>query len=233
MHTQSIFFSHIFKGLLFALLILSTNFSYASSFLYEQTPFDPFLGFQSDSALFGANGDDFKLNNNVSIDSITWWGRYIGTETPDNDNFIVKIFQQLSEIPNSNPGFAGSVSYEKLANQDYYRYQLLLNDPLKLIAGDYFISIQNDLPIDLNSTPSQWEWLFGDGVKANGKTIYYFYTSGNNTWSEDDFSGVDMAFSLEGSRNQTIPEPNTLVLLLLGSSLLIIARKGIKNTLRA
>jgi hypothetical protein len=42
-----------------------------------------------------------------------------------------------------------------------------------------------------------------------------------------------MAFSLEGSRIQTIPEPNTLILLLLGCSMLIIANKAMKNTYQA
>ncbi|PPD32760.1 MAG: hypothetical protein CTY19_10705 [Methylomonas sp.] len=218
MNTQSKPLNNIFRGLIILSLALAANVSTAAAVLYQQAPVvDPIIdGFQSDISSGQINGDDFSVAH-VNIQSIVWWGTYVD---PDADPFEVKLFNDLSNYPASAlSGFVSAPTELFNINQEeYYRYELILNNPLQLLAGDYFLSIQN-------AGLSNWFWLYGN--PGNGNTIVK-----DPDWSVEN-SGVDMAFSLEGSRNQTIPEPNTLVLLLLGCSLLIIARKGMKNTLQA
>ena len=216
MHTQSKPFNKFFKCLIVISFALTTNLSNAAEVLFQQDVVDPVDGFQSDASVGRINGDDFSVAQ-VKVESIAWWGSYFNQAA---DDFEVKVFNNLGNYPAS--ALIGSVTVSSAlfdtSQQEYFRYKLDLISPLELIAGNYFLSIQN-------VGTSDWVWLYGN--PGNGNTIIK-----NPDWSVEN-SGVDMAFSLEGSRNQTIPEPNTLVLLLLGSSLLIIARKGIKNTLQA
>lgn len=216
MNRQSKLFSKFVRGLIVVSLALTANVSNSAEILFQQAVIDPVDGFQSDASVGFINGDDFSVAH-VKIESISWWGAYFNQ---DADDFEVKIFNNLSNYPIS--GLSGLLSVSSalsdLNQQEYYRYQLDLTNPLELIADNYFLSIQN-------VGTSDWVWLFGN--PGNGNTILK-----DPDWILIN-SGSDMAFSLEGSRIQTVPEPNTLALLLLGCSLLFFAHKGVKNNWQA
>lgn len=216
MNRQSKLFSKFVRGLMVVSLALTANVSNSAEILFQQAVIDPVDGFQSDASVGLINGDDFSVAH-VKIESISWWGAYFNQ---DADDFEVKIFNNLSNYPIS--GLSGSLSVSSalsdLNQQEYYRYQLDLTNPLELIADNYFLSIQN-------VGTSDWVWLFGN--PGNGNTILK-----DPDWILKN-SGSDMAFSLEGNRIQTVPEPNTLILLFLGCSLLFFTHKGMTNNLQA
>ena len=222
MHTQSKLFSTFVRGLIVVSLALTTNVSNSAEVLFQQAVIEPDVnGFLSDAS--SINGDDFSVAH-VNVESIAWWGGYINQST---DDFVVKLFDDLSDTPSGISALSGNVSvlqtlFDINTQQNYYQYQLVLSNPLELLAGNYFLSIQN-------IGTSDWAWLFGN----NGNDYSVFYVDPDLSWSEDTFTGKDMAFSLEGSRIQTIPEPTTLLLLLLGFSLLIVTHKSMQNTLQA
>lgn len=207
-------------------LALSASVSNGSEVLFQQTVVEPIEGFQSDTSFF--YGDDFSVANPVNLVSISWWGAYIDPNSgsltpspvPSEDQFSVKIFNALSDTPNNVLDLTGTLSRSVTgSNLDYYLYQLTLNPSLSLGAGKHFLSIQNQ------TSTVNWLWFWG--TPGNGTTISYI--NPNPSWTEDSSYGADMAFSLEGSRIQTIPEPNILILLLLGSSMIFLANKRMKK----
>lgn len=222
MHTQSKPFSTFVRGLIVVSLALTVSVSNAAEVLFQQAVVDPTDGYQSDVSAGFLNGDDFSVAH-VNVESISWWGSYFNRGT---DDFVVKLFDDLSDTPDSVSALSGSMSVSSTlldANlQEFYRYQLDLSTPLELLAGNYFLSIHN-------VGTSEWVWLFGS--PGNGTTIFNF--APDTDWAEDSSLPLDMAFSLEGSRIQTIPEPTMLMLLLLGFSLLIVTHKGMQNTMQA
>lgn len=232
MDTASKIFKPLIKALMAISLALSASVSNGSEVLLQQTVVEPIGGFQSDASAGILNGDDFSVVNSINLESISWWGAYIDpnsgllTPSPDpsEDQFSVKIFNALSDTPNNVSDLTGILSRSVAgSNSDYYLYQLTLNSSLSLGAGNHFLSIQNQI------STVNWFWLFG--TPGNGTTI--FNVASDTDWTEDSLSGIDMAFSLEGSRIQTIPEPNTLILLLLGSGMIFLATKRMKNTFQA
>jgi hypothetical protein len=207
----------LLKGLLLAFLVLTANISYAA-LLYQQEVIDPVDGFQADNSGVFFNGDDFSVASGIDLESISWWGAYF---TENSDQFSVKIFDSLTDTPASVTDLTGTVTRSSALfdsnQQEYYLYQFTLSSPLELLAGDYFLSVHN-------TGDSEWVWLFGN--TANGLTIYT--DDANSDWNEDS-SGSDMAFRLEGNQIQAVPESNTMLLLLLGYGGFAMVRRRIKG----
>jgi hypothetical protein len=243
MHTQSKFLIKIFRGLIVVSLVLTANASNASSF-FQQGVIEPIDGIQADNPGGFINGDDFNVASPTNLESISWWGAYFGPNPNDPDTiqlvtvptdyvdqFSVKIFNSLSATPDSVDDLIGTLERSVTgSNSDYYLYKLTLSSSLPLLTGNHFLSIHNTGYSAPDTYDYAWFWLSGNA--SNDVTIST-PLPGNSSW--DPVSGPldGMAFSLEGSRIQTIPEPNTLILLLLGCSMLIIANKAMKNTYQA
>ena len=230
MDTPSKIFKPFIKALLAISLALSASVSNGSEVLFQQTVVEPINGFQSDASFF--NGDDFSVANPVNLESISWWGAYIDPNSgsvipspdPSEDQFSVKIFNTLSDTPNNVLDLNGTLSRSVTgSNSDYYLYQLTLNTSLSLGASSHFLSIQNQ------TSTVNWQWLWG--TPGNGTTI--LYENPQPSWTEDSSYDADMAFRLEGIRIQTVPEPNILILLLLGSGMICLANKKMKKAFPA
>jgi hypothetical protein len=175
--------------------------------LFEQTAtVNPILdGVQGDASSF-QNVDDFKIGHS-SLQSITWWGTYLFEDT---DAFSVKIYSDLTGTGTVLHDF-GSVSLtsqDSLLNgamEQYYEYRFDLVSQLELMAGNYFLSIQNQ-------GASTWYWLFGNG--GSGSSSYLV----DGAWVTDSFG--DLSFRLEGTKlGGSVPEPEMALLLLLGLGL--------------
>ena len=211
--------SHLFNkkfaiGLLAISLSSITGISQAA-LLYEQSPVDPVDGPQADiNAGTGLFADNFTVTHS-NLESISWWGAYLSEDT---DDFVVKIYSDLGGTGTLRHDF-GSVSvvrspFTDSANAAYYRYQFdFSTTPLDLSAGTYYLSIQNQ-------GQSSWAWLYGN----SGNGLFWNLPDSAPNWSELNNQG-NLAFRLEGSPIQNVPEPDTTILMLLGGSMLVMSFK--------
>lgn len=204
------------RAILALTMVLVAEVSVAAM-IFEQTPIDPFNGFQSDLNVGYLNGDDFTVTQ-VNLQSISWWGY---SYTGGNETFDVNIYSGPSDITGLASPLSGVLTATSVldSNQtEFYLYQLTLNTPLNLAAGDYLLSIQSQ---DIHD----WFWAFGN--LGNSQTAYLEPT--DSAWNVDNVSGVDMAFRLDGDRPQVIPEPSSMALLLLGFGIIAKSRHFSSN----
>ena len=86
-----------------------------------------------------------------------------------------------------------------------------------MAGGDeYLLSVAN-----ANGNSIDWYWA--DSEDGDGTT---YYSDSINDWSEDNI-GIDAAFILEGETVAAVPEPGTLMLMLIGVAGLVYSRRTI------
>ena len=221
MYTLQPHFMKLAMGLLLISLSAITGISEAAP-LYEQSPIDFINGYEADSSS-PLLADNFTIAHS-NLESISWWGAYLDINT---DDFVVKLYSDLAGTGMLLQDF-GSVSVGQtplppnLVSPAYYKYQFDLSTPLELLAGTYYLSIQN-----LGS--STWFWLTGN--PGNGSFWNFIDTPAPPLhWSiarddQDQVIPQDLAFRLEGSPIQNAPEPDIMMLMLLGGGMLATSFK--------
>ena len=161
------------------------------------------LSTTSDTAVYESFQVDPSSSDHIKVDSIDWVGSYTPNYGPVNPQFDIQVYDstgsslvaerigQATEtaLPNGNALFTPNFSY----SLD------LSNDKLALYSGYYYLVIQAILP----AVQGAWYWdTASSGLGAS--TIYSAY--GSPTWLD---TNVNFAFTLNG----TVPEPETLLLL--------------------
>jgi len=217
MYTLPPLYKKLAVGLLAISLSMITGISEAA-LLYEQSPVDPVDGPQADintgSGLFA---DNFNIAHS-NLESISWWGAYLAEDT---DNFVVKLYSDLVGTGTLLHDF-GSVPFVKSSlltdsiGTAYYKYQFDFSTPIELLAGTYYLSVQNQ-------GSSSWAWLYGN--PGNGS--FWNLPDSASDWAEPN-NQQDLAFRIEGSLSpnptpppiQNAPEPNITMLMLLGGGML-------------
>lgn len=200
-------------GLLAISLSVITEIS-AAALLYEQSPVDPVDGPQADiNSGTGLFADNFTITAHSNLESISWWGAYFAEGT---DDFVMKLYSDLGGAGTLFHDF-GSVSFQDSSNTTYHRNKFDLSTPLDLVAGSYYLSIQNQ-------GTSSWAWLYGNP----GNNSFWNLSVSASAWTELT-NQPDLAFRLEGSPIQSVPEPNTTMLMLLGGGMLAMSQLSHKK----
>ena len=202
----------IFWGLASATIIYDNNVVVATG-----ATSDPGIG------LFVA--DDFVLQPGATtITDIHWTGLYAEANTPGTDNFTIRFYADNSGNPAASPFqtyiFGSSVNRTDtgidILGFDLYSYSVDIS-PLSLSANTRFwLSIVNNT----NSDPDDnWSWGAAEGGNSR-------FVLSDGIWRENT-RGLD--FQLTGIREPVltgIPEPASMLLLLLGFAVLALRRKG-------
>lgn len=148
------------------------------------------------------NADSFSVSDTVNITSVMWWGTDAGV-----GDFLIRLGSSLG----SWSSLTGTVN--KTATTDFdsedrsiYQFEQFLASSLTLTAGDYFLSISHET--------EDWYWTIGTQDGASGYPGSFWIDEDNR--AEDDFN--DFSFQLTGERQvqQSVPEPNVFVLMLIG-----------------
>lgn len=201
MYTLPPFCKKLAVGLLVVFFSLLAEISEAA-LLYEQSPVYPVDGLQADiNSGTGLFGDDFTIAHS-KLESISWWGAYLSEDT---DDFVIKLYGNLGGAGALLHDF-GSVSFVQKefsdsSNTVYYQYQFDLSAPMELLAGSYYLSVQNQ-------GSSSWVWLYGN--PGNGS--FWNLSVSASDWVELK-NQQDLAFRLEGSPINPVPAPNSMMLL--------------------
>lgn len=161
--------------------------------------------------------DDFILDTDATIHQVTWWGAYWDTPPPTSETFRIRLYGI-----DVGDGLPGNLLFESTVFNP-----LRQATGLRVVGGgvsltEYVFEVNLGTPISLNlSTPywleiaqfgdpnSRFEWELSS-VDPNG--FAFQYPSGAQ-WQLTS-STKDLAFRLS-----TIPEPGTLVLIILGFNL--------------
>ncbi len=213
--------SPLYKKLAVGLLAISFSViteTCTAALLYEQSAVDPVNGPLADiNSGTGLFADNFTIAHS-NLESISWWGAYLFEDT---DNFVMKLYSDLGGAGALLRDF-GSLSFVQKPFSDsqniaYHHYQFDLSTPVELLAGTYYLSIQNQ-------GDSSWAWLYGN----QGNSSFWNLPVSASDWAELT-NQSDLAFRLEGSPIQNVPLqtplPNTMVLMLLGGGMLAIPFK--------
>ncbi len=105
--------------------------------------------------------DRFTLVTNASIRRIEFWGLYCATNGPSGplrDDFTSRIFADTNGAPAQKPVaeyHVGRVSRRRAITYvnpvfgpyDFYAYSAVLPHPVKLPAGQYWLSVVNDISV--------------------------------------------------------------------------------------
>ena len=200
--------------------------------------------YTSDFDAFFANqqATQFTLSGSESVNSIRWWGEY-GTSDPGTltDDFTIRFF--LEDGSSGNPlttpfqeytGISTSRSdsgfLQTALTPDAVIFEHVFNLPatLNLTAGDYWISIVNDIPTNTDN----WYWAATDNIAPR------WNRNGNSGTANSWNSGLtgQLAYELNDAAITPVPEPS--VLALTGIPLMLGAyrrrsRKKAKETLAA
>lgn len=187
--------------------------------LYAQAPMDGGLGFYANTNSPQQIADDFSLGGAVSLEGISWWGGDGGNPATPDDDFLVRIYSSLSGtgtvLHTYTPGAVTrtTTGLSDGANNTVYQYDFMLASPESLPAGSYHLFVQN-----LGQT--DWFWL----QASSNSPSFSFRLADGDPW---DPASYDVAFSLNGVRQQSVPEPDTIALTLLAGAALLFARRRV------
>jgi len=167
--------------------------------------------------------DNFSLAASTEITGIEWWGAF-GDDSFVSKNFNVRFFNEgsgeaLSDSLAFNFSLDGdnSEGFTDVDKFDVFKFEVALT-PFFLSSGNYLVSIVS--PDDT----VEFYWQLSDGTGTN----YFRDTTfdSEKSWISD-VSG-NYAFSLFGNQAATVPEPNTIILVLLAFLGLSFYRTRIK-----
>lgn len=190
---------------------LATN-AYGAT-LYQQ-PYDPTVYGPLADAASPLTYDNFEVQA-MTLTDIVWWG-IPGIQ--DDNFFSLKIYAFDNSFPGAELFSVNDVLITPVPDQNggFSQYRHTLSNLIDL-NGKYFLSIQN-------TGFGGWAWLYGTG--GDGSSLYQ---NGPDFFVDTQ----DLAFALEGNRIQTVPEPNTIPLLLIGFGIIILLQQSFKRNFLA
>ncbi|SHK00103.1 PEP-CTERM protein-sorting domain-containing protein [Malonomonas rubra DSM 5091] len=166
--------------------------------------------------------DDFSLNLDATITSLSWAGGYSAYGEVDEsmvDDFTIRLYSDLNGLPGDLLiSYSGETteSVSRAIDSSYnlayplYLFEFVLPDLFAVEAGETFwLSVFNDPTND--GTAEDWAWhkSYGD-VNLNAN---FFPLSDNPVWTVQ--TDNNQAFTLSGTFN-SVPEPSTFLLLCSG-----------------
>jgi|GEM_PF-2200339 len=189
-----------------------------ASVLIEQAPLADGEAIFSNIDGGAQNADSFFFGGNVTVDNIKWWGSYA---VDDGDQFVVRIFDDNSGSPGTlllayNPAIPvrATTSLKDSGGADVYEYSFD-GVPTDFQAGTYYLSIMNDGP----NYATGWNWLTSS---ANPDENFYRGLDADS-WTVDKSGNLSM--QINGVRQQSVPEPGTIALMLLVGGMLTFSRR--------
>lgn len=197
----------------------------SAAVLYQQLPLDGGVGYYANSNTPQQLADDFALGGAVSLESISWWGGYDADLDAGDDDFLVRLYSDVSGTGTvlhefSSASFTRSAtSLLDGAGNAVYQYDFSLATPVSLSASTYYLFVQN-------LGTSDWFW---QGASSGNGDLWY---RGDDTeaWAMEV---GDLALRLEGTQAQVapIPEPSLLALLgIAGLSMILAGRRRQRPT---
>lgn len=204
-----------------AFLALATSTA-SAAVLYQQPPVDGGNGFYANPNFPQQMADDFTLGGAVSLESISWWGGYDGDLDAGDDDFLVRLYSDVSGTGtvqqefNSAPFTRSTTSLLDGAGNAVYQYDFSLATPVSLSASTYYLFVQN-------LGTSEWFWQ----AASSGNGDLWFRSEDTDVWAMEV---GDMALRLEGTP-ALIPEPSSLALFgIAGLSMLLAGRRRQRPT---
>lgn len=158
----------LFDNKVFLLVSVLVSLPVSGATIYT-TGFDPTKGASSsnadaDSFIRQQVADDFVLNNSTSISEIGWFGSFtnVGIQDSYTNGFNIRIYNDNSGLPDSTPlydfeklGLVGAgVGYPNVNFHERFAYSTLLDNPILLDSGTYWISI-------ISNTNLTFGWSYG------------------------------------------------------------------------
>lgn len=191
--------------------------------VYDNGGPDNVTAFFSDSSAEGYTAESFTLASTATFNTVTWFGVYAPTQTPTvSDNFTLLFYDTTGGSPNATARLGetfviGSsvtrTTTDITSPLTIYRYSATLPSALTYTAGTYGISIVNDTTdaIDQNF----WAW------STSSQTGSIFIRM-SPTDSFTELEDANLAFNLSNVGAQTAPEPGSLALLALGTTVGVV-----------
>ncbi len=146
--------------------------SAGSTILLDQPP-NQVNGFFADATWPQTIADNFILGASETITELRVWGGYFSTDTNfDPDDFTVIFHEDTASLPgaDADPPQTGLAATCKeltgvsLFGVSEYVYQLVLDTPVTLGPGTYWVELFNNTA----GNPDVWFWETGDQDAVNG-----------------------------------------------------------------
>lgn len=204
------------KALVVATLFGAVASAANADVLYSQPTFDGAAGIFSNMGSGAQNADSFTVGGAVNVDSLRWWGSYLGT---DSDDFIVRLFSDNSGVPGGLLQEYAGITVSKVdsglkdsGQGNVFQYDYDLPD-FVLGSGKYYLSVMNE------TLASEWFWSVGN----SGDGLSLARGTDDDQWTNAD---SDLAFAVMGTRQpQTVPEPESAALVMLAGICMLLARR--------
>jgi hypothetical protein len=198
----------------------------ASAVTLEQAPIGGGDAFLSSIGAGNLNLDNFVVAAESQLVSVSWWGSRIqDLDASDDGEFEVALFRGMEGTPDVNPFrllpatvLGEATGIVDLAGAPVLKYTAAVpaGTPNLLLPATYYIAVA--------AKTGEWYWQFG----APGDGLNWFREESDDAWiSGADFGNFsDLAFSLDLTPVQAIPEPGSVALVALGAfGLLALARR--------
>ncbi len=152
--------------------------------------------------------DQFILSTNVVIRRVDFFGLYSSTNTTGGalpDDFTVRIFTDTNGAPGIEPIAEYHIRrairrhvlrhvHPTFGPLDYYAYSATLRPAIALPAGQYWLSVVNDIPVEETGVT----WTIGPITPSHGNL--HFRNNDGEMWYQSA-EGYGIAFKLRGVKH--------------------------------
>ena len=161
------------------------------------------------------NAESYTLAVAATITGFAWWG----SEIPDVDDFVVRLYAALPTNPGDTDTFEtliGTVSQTATSLRDLsdfpiFRYDFTLANSIAADAGTRYLAVYA-------ATSMVWGWQPSN--EGDGESFFRDVEGAPFTQLPPDLS-----IEVLGTRNNQVPEPAPLVLLLAAGGALMLQRR--------